>query len=536
MSPDTGVDLGRFDEHGYAGPIRVFPARTARRLLRQLSRREDRAPLAWLKGCAATSRAYYALACHPTILSHVTAVLGEDCLLWGAMLARRHPGMTHAWHTDMECAGPTGRTVSVWLALENCRPGSSLEVVRGSHRFGTTVQEMRARDQIDREHSGNDDLVRWARQFEPDSAIETVATADGEMVIFDGHLWHGTDNSTHLTRTAVLLQYATTETPIRIPVSYDGAYDVLETPKPPCVIVSGRDQHHVNRVVPGPPTPGPEGHAQLTVHAQQLNLPLPLGGHDWAPHSIFAGKTAGLHSLTCHASVLVPGHSPHMPHRHDDEELLMVLDGVAEVELPDLPEAERRQQLTAGECVYYPANFAHTIHGGGDAPVHYLMLKWIGDPAASEPAMPFSRFKFESADDQNGGDSARAGAGFETRVLLDAPTQWLHKLHCHTSTMQPGAGYEPHADAYDVVMILLEGELESIGDTLSPHGVYFYAAGELHGARNTTAAPARYVVFEFHGQPSAVAELPKASSILRKYTDPARYWRRLRKLARRFRR
>jgi hypothetical protein len=64
--------------------------------------------------------------------------------------------------------------------------------------------------------------------------------------------------------------------------------------------------------------------------------------------------------------------------------------------------------------------------------------------------------------------------------------------------MAPGAGYEPHIDSFDVAIIILDGELESVGQTLTPLGVFFYAAGEPHGARNPGAGVACYVVFEFH--------------------------------------
>jgi hypothetical protein len=171
---------------------------------------------------------------------------------------------------------------------------------------------------------------------------------------------------------------------------------------------------------------------------------------------------------------------------------LLVLSGEADVILPQLPPGQDRQRLTAGECVYYPAQFPHTIESAGSAPANYLMLKWVGDPTGNASPLPFLRHTFKPA------DYAPRERGFQTRPLFEGPTRWLHKLHCHTSTMAPGAGYEPHVDSYDVAIIILDGELESVGQTLTPLGVFFYAAGEPHGARNPGAGVARYVVFEFH--------------------------------------
>jgi quercetin dioxygenase-like cupin family protein len=88
-------------------------------------------------------------------------------------------------------------------------------------------------------------------------------------------------------------------------------------------------------------------------------------------------------------------------------------------------------------------------------------------------------------------------------VDLRRSTANLEKLHGHTSTLTPGAGYDPHADPYDVAIIVLEGEVETLGKRVGPHGVIFYAAGEPHGIRNPGYTIARYIVFEFHHRRSS---------------------------------
>lgn len=64
--------------------------------------------------------------------------------------------------------------------------------------------------------------------------------------------------------------------------------------------------------------------------------------------------------------------------------------------------------------------------------------------------------------------------------------------------MQPGAGYPPHADAYDVAILLLEGTVETLGKYVSSQAVIFYATSEPHGMKNIGNIPAFYLVFEFH--------------------------------------
>src|SRR5204862_42584 len=81
------------------------------------------------------------------------------------------------------------------------------------------------------------------------------------------------------------------------------------------------------------------------------------------------------------------------------------------------------------------------------------------------------------------GDELPPGS-FETKepgVIFDRPTRYLRKLQGHVTVLEPGAGYDAHADAYDVAIVVLEGEVETIGGRAAPHDAIFYRAGEPHG-------------------------------------------------------
>ena len=87
----------------------------------------------------------------------------------------------------------------------------------------------------------------------------------------------------------------------------------------------------------------------------------------------------------------------------------MVLHGEADVILPDLKGGKQRQRLKKGDCVYYPAQFAHTIEGVSSEPVNYLMLKWLADPSGVKEPLGFQRF--------GGVSSAVAGRVRQVRLL-----------------------------------------------------------------------------------------------------------------------
>jgi quercetin dioxygenase-like cupin family protein len=502
-----------FAEAGFVGPRRVLSKDECRRFLRAVDLRLQLS-LDWEKGLAPTSRAYYEVATQPAILDVVSELLGGDVLLWGVSIQRRVPKAVHAWHSDIETSDPNCRTVSVWIGLEHTSPASSLLVLSGSHRFGVTVQQIRHEQGRGRDELDLEELVDWARERDDRSELVPVPTTDGEAVFFDGRLWHGTHNVSRRTRRALLLQYAAPDSPIRIPdLNYlDWPFRQLESPRPACLIVRGSAGLGSNRIVPAPLAGGrSQAELELTSRIHGLRLPLETDERvGWKPYPAFKGSTGDLATISCHASVLLSGRSPHPPHTHPEEELLLVLAGEVELELPE----RGPTPLRPGELVFYPAGFPHTLRTTSVEPATYVMLKWLGELASREDALEFGRF-------------GTAAPG----VLLDGPTRNLRKLQAHVTVLEPGDGYEPHVDSYDVAIVVLEGEVETIGGQAMPFDVIFYRAGEPHGMRNVGAGAARYVVFELHGRTALASGAPSPlRGALEELITPRHWKRRLKSL------
>jgi len=232
--------------------------------------------------------------------------------------------------------------------------------------------------------------------------------------------------------------------------------------------------------------------------------------------------------------VLTQGQCPHPPHTHDEEELLLLLAGEVDLILPTEQAAngDQRRRLRPGQFVYYPAHFAHTLETVSADAANYLMFKWYTGRTETDSPLTFGQFNILDHLNDSG-----AVDGFCPRLVFAGPTAYLRNLHCHTSTLTPGAGYEPHIDAYDVAIIVLEGEIETLGERVGPHSVIFYPAGEPHGMRNPARTVAKYVVFEFHGSQKRLAHpeaLSRPPSLLAKLRDPRRWKRKLKYLLRRF--
>lgn len=87
------------------------------------------------------------------------------------------------------------------------------------------------------------------------------------------------------------------------------------------------------------------------------------------------------------------------------------------------------------------------------------------------------------------------------RVLHDAPSTWLGRLHCHATSLQPGSGYAAHHDPHDLAVMLLAGVAEIQGRELRAPALVFCPAGSLHGMRNPGAEVAHYLVLEWSAEP-----------------------------------
>jgi quercetin dioxygenase-like cupin family protein len=484
-----------FEETGIVGPISVLTAEESRRMKTLLGAAPP--PIDWAKGHAANSAAFYEMASHASIVDRVAAIVGDDVMLWGASLVTRKPGQEHPWHTDIETSADTPGTITVWIGLENTTRDSALRLIPYSHRFGMTIQERAAKAGKCREEVTIEDVLSWAREFDPRCELVQLDMTDGDAVLFDGRVWHGSLNTNQQgVRTAVLLQYATPDRAMRIPdlSKPDFPFRSYDEPRPPCVMVRGSDRAGRNRIVPAPGSKPPAPASWV----RRLRLPLAADKRTgWMRYPIRQGPTRCVASMSCHASVLGPGKTPHRPHSHPEEELLIVLDGEAQLVIVNDDGIAKRHPVRPGDFVYYPSGQVHTIRNLSTSSTTYLMFKWRN--AAVVDGVDSLRTQIFEYDLLSPEAIPEPGKMQRMRRVFEGRTAWLRKLHCHTTTLLPGGGYEPHVDPYDVAILILAGNVETINQRLEPHDVVFYAAGEPHGMRNVGEVNASYLVFEFHG-------------------------------------
>ena len=212
---------------------------------------------------------------------------------------------------------------------------------------------------------------------------------------------------------------------------------------------------------------------------------------------LLLGPTPNLLQLDCHLSVLDGGKTPHPPHTHVDEELIVPIEGEVEIVRGESFESADLETIPAGpgSLVYHASERPHTIRAAGPGPSRYFVLRWMGESREDAPRVRESWVR----DLQPEWDALAADAAPSAkRILLDDPTLLLGKLHVHLSRLAPGDESAEHVDMHDVVMITVEGVIETLGERVEPSSAVFHPAHVPHAIRNVGEGPARYLVIEFH--------------------------------------
>jgi mannose-6-phosphate isomerase-like protein (cupin superfamily) len=237
-----------------------------------------------------------------------------------------------------------------------------------------------------------------------------------------------------------------------------------------------------------------------------------LSGEDpgfvgWRPFQQFLDATVSVSSMGCHYSALSAGQTPHPPHAHVEEELLIILDGEAELLVAASPSDPnpRIEPMSRGKLVYYPAWQHHTIRNDSNRTVTYLMFKW-SNPRSQESTL--NRVPRDVSPDRSilstGFFDVRCemnavhNVGFSSVPVFEGRTETLEKLHCHLTKLGPGAGYPAHDDPYDVAIVLLDGRITTNGRSMAKSGIAYFGAGTPHDMHNPGSSIAVYLVFEFH--------------------------------------
>ena len=84
------------------------------------------------------------------------------------------------------------------------------------------------------------------------------------------------------------------------------------------------------------------------------------------------GPTDLLKSMTAGSQRLTPGMSPHPPHKHAEEEFMIVSEGTGWIEVEG-----KRVNVGPGSLMYCPGQRLHAIKNTGQTPLLFYFYKWM---------------------------------------------------------------------------------------------------------------------------------------------------------------
>ena len=97
---------------------------------------------------------------------------------------------------------------------------------------------------------------------------------------------------------------------------------------------------------------------------------------------VVSEPTATLENLEVHITTLNPGKSPHPPHRHPNEEMLIIRQGTLEAFING-----EWKRVGPGSVIFFASNQLHGVRNVGDEPAIYHVVNWktSATPDASHP-------------------------------------------------------------------------------------------------------------------------------------------------------
>jgi quercetin dioxygenase-like cupin family protein len=95
--------------------------------------------------------------------------------------------------------------------------------------------------------------------------------------------------------------------------------------------------------------------------------------------SFFRGPTATLAELEVHVTTLNPGKESHPPHKHPNEEMIIVREGTVECLV-----AGEWKRVGAGSVIFSASNVLHGIRSVGDGPATYHVINFRTEKTPKE--------------------------------------------------------------------------------------------------------------------------------------------------------
>lgn len=235
--------------------------------------------------------------------------------------------------------------------------------------------------------------------------------------------------------------------------------------------------------------PLPELSSTVFDWAKLTARPTPVGER----RDVVNQPTRTLERFESHITTLLPGKASHEPHRHPQEELIILKEGRLEVHLNG-----QTQEVGPGSVMFFATNDAHAVRNIGSSPATYWVVNLTtaathrAEAHTRAPTRPSAVFDWEKL-------AVTPSKTGERRTVLNGSTVTMSGLTCHVTTLHPLLAAHPaHIHPDEEIVIVKEGTMEATfggkSQAASAGSIFFFASNDLHGMRNVANARASYYV------------------------------------------
>ena len=208
--------------------------------------------------------------------------------------------------------------------------------------------------------------------------------------------------------------------------------------------------------------------------------------------------TATIARFECHITTLNPGMASHPPHRHPQEEFIIIKEGTLDVIING-----KAQRAGPGSLLFYASNDLHNVQNVGDKPATYFVFNLTTAATKSAPAagaaaaalpgkLASTVFDWEKLEVKTTPKGAR-------REIVNSPTVTCVSLEGHVTTLNPGeVPHAAHRHPDEELVIVKEGLMEvtinGVTQRGGPGSIFFYGSNDEHGMKNVGTTSATYHV------------------------------------------
>lgn len=209
---------------------------------------------------------------------------------------------------------------------------------------------------------------------------------------------------------------------------------------------------------------------------------------------IAEGSGAALEYMEWHATTIDPGKSPHAPHKHDDEEFIIIKEGQLKITVND-----SSRILDPGSFALFIPGDEHGLLNVGNTKATYYVFRY-----RSKAPVDLERGRKAGGSfmvDWNTVEFKPHGKG-GIRNFFERPTAMLQRFEMHVTTLNGGLNsHDPHTHRAEENVLLIKGDTEmqiaqshqkAVGGDL-----IYLSSNILHAIENKGSEPAMYFAFQW---------------------------------------